>query len=91
MNKLASFPALLLLCVAGCYTEHKIETVHEIKPIHITLDVNLKIDRELEKSFSKQDDLAKDINLDEAEKALREYEARNAPPQTTAPVAKQPK
>jgi len=91
MNKSAALPALLLLCAAGCYTEHKIETVHEIKPIHITLDVNLKIDRELEKSFSKQDDLSKNIDLDEAEKALREYESRNPQPQAAAPAANQTK
>lgn len=36
---------LLLLIVNGCLS---IKTEHEIKPIQITLDINLKIERELE-------------------------------------------
>ena len=40
----------LAVC-AGCYTSHKIESTHEIKPIHITLDVNVKIDRALDDFF----------------------------------------
>lgn len=31
--------------VAGCLS---IKTEHEIKPIHITMDVNLKVQKELE-------------------------------------------
>ena len=41
--------ALLLVSVAsivgGCLS---IKTEHEIKPIHITMDVNLKVQKELE-------------------------------------------
>ena len=40
----------LAVC-AGCYTSHKIESTHEIKPIHITLDVNVKVDRALDDFF----------------------------------------
>ncbi|OGV38649.1 MAG: hypothetical protein A2020_03755 [Lentisphaerae bacterium GWF2_45_14] len=46
---------VLSICT-GCYTSHKIESTHEIKPIHITLDVNVKIDRALDDFF---DDLDK--------------------------------
>ena len=38
-------PALAVLVVSGCLS---IKTEHEIKPIHITLDVNLKVQKELE-------------------------------------------
>ena len=38
-----------LLSAAGCFT---VKTESEIKPIHITMDVNLKVDRELDKAFA---------------------------------------
>ena len=38
-----------LLSAAGCFT---VKTESEIKPIHITMDVNLKVDKELDKAFS---------------------------------------
>lgn len=49
------------LALSGCYTEHKIEaaTTHqvEIKPIHITVDVNIKVDKALDDFFSDIDDV----------------------------------
>jgi hypothetical protein len=47
---------LLLLLAAGCKTKHEISTTSavapiEIKPIHITIDVNLKVDKELNDFF----------------------------------------
>ena len=42
------FPAAAVaLLGAGC-----IRTTHEIKPIHITMDINLKVDRALDDFFS---------------------------------------
>ena len=38
-----------LLSAAGCFT---MKTESEIKPIHITMDVNLKVDKELDKAFA---------------------------------------
>ncbi len=38
--------ALAALVLTGC-----IRTTHEIKPIHITLDINLKVDRALDDFF----------------------------------------
>ena len=38
-----------LLSAAGCFT---VKTESEIKPIHITMDVNLKVDRELDRAFA---------------------------------------
>lgn len=46
----------LTLPLAGCITTtHEVRTQHEIKPIHITVDVNLKIDRELNDFFGDLD------------------------------------
>ena len=42
------FPAAAIaLLGSGC-----IRTTHEIKPIHITMDINLKVDRALDDFFS---------------------------------------
>ena len=38
-----------ILSAAGCFT---VKTESEIKPIHITMDVNLKVDKELDKAFA---------------------------------------
>jgi len=37
--------AALLMLAAGCIS---VKTEHEIKPIQITLDINLKVQKELE-------------------------------------------
>ena len=55
--------ALLAATSAAC-TQHKVEVAPvEVKPIHITIDVNVKIDREIEDYFG---------DLFEQEEALRE-------------------
>lgn len=44
---------LLLPCLlAGCLT---VKTEHKIEPIHITVDVNLKIQKELDNFFADLD------------------------------------
>lgn len=53
MKHLTSFPTpvlatLLLAFGAGCLS---VKTEHEVKPIHITMDVNLKVDKEIDKAF----------------------------------------
>ncbi len=43
--------ALSVLATAGC-TQHKVEVAPvEVKPIHITIDVNVKVDRALDDYF----------------------------------------
>ena len=53
MLKLAAailFAATTIL--AGCQTQHRVEMAPvEVKPIHITIDVNVKIDRALDDFF----------------------------------------
>jgi hypothetical protein len=44
--------AIVILTFAGC-TQHKVEVAPvEVKPIHITIDVNVKVDRALDDYFS---------------------------------------
>jgi hypothetical protein len=43
---------LLMLLGSGCMT---VRTEHRIEPIHITLDVNLKVQRELDDFFGDLD------------------------------------
>jgi len=43
--------AIFFLAVPGC-TQHKVEVAPvEIKPIHITIDVNVKVDKALDNFF----------------------------------------
>ena len=42
--------ATAAICIAGGCIQVKTES--EIKPIHITMDVNLKVDKELDKAFA---------------------------------------
>lgn len=58
---------LLLLATFGC-TKHEIETRSqvevapvEVKPIHITIDVNIRVDRALDNFFSDLDETAQEI------------------------------
>ena len=46
-----------VLCT-GCWTHHEIKTESEIKPVHITIDVNVKVDKALDDYFSDLDDAA---------------------------------
>ena len=41
--------AAAALCTAGCFS---VKTESEIKPIHITMDLNLNIDNKLDKAFA---------------------------------------
>lgn len=64
---LGTLSVLLLLTVLGC-TKHEVETRSqveiapvEVKPIHITIDVNIRVDRALDDFFSDLDESAKEI------------------------------
>jgi hypothetical protein len=48
-----------LLAVGGC-TQHRVEVAPiEVRPIHMTLDINIKIDRELDNFFDFEDSLVR--------------------------------
>ena len=64
---LGTISILLLLLSLGC-TKHQVETKSqvevapvEIKPIHITIDINIKVDKALDDFFSDIDETAKEI------------------------------
>lgn len=49
--------ALVFMTISGC-TSHEVEVKPvEIKPIHITIDVNVKVDRALDDFFGDLDNL----------------------------------
>ena len=49
MMKAQFILAAAAVCAAGCI---QVKTESEIKPIHITMDVNLKVDKDLDKAFA---------------------------------------
>jgi hypothetical protein len=52
----------ILLSVFSACTQHKIEVAPvEIKPIHITIDINVKIDKALDDFFGDIDETADSI------------------------------
>ena len=69
MRKIFVVAGLFLFIVSqGCATQHKVETKSkvevapiEIKPIHITIDLNIKIDRALDDFFGDLDKTAEGI------------------------------
>ena len=63
--------ALTALCATGCIS---VKTESEIKPIHITMDVNLKVDKELEKAFADENP-SKDCGGFKKVKAILERKA----------------
>lgn len=55
--------ALVLLGATAACTRHEVDVKPvEIKPIHITIDVNVKVDRALDDFFSDIDEAAQSEN-----------------------------
>lgn len=54
---------VVLVFMLGCQTQHKVETVHkvEVAPMHITIDINVKVDRALDDFFGDLDEAAEEI------------------------------
>ena len=52
-----------LLVGPGCQTKHQVETVHkvEVAPMHITIDVNVKVDQALDDFFGDLDAVEDEI------------------------------
>jgi len=69
------FVVFSMLCFAflyGCKTEHKVEV--EVKPMHITMDINIRIDRELENFFGSLDEAAKATGGEKTEQVEKKTE-----------------
>jgi len=57
---------LLSGSLTSCATRHEVEVKPvEIKPIHITIDVNVKVDRALDDFFGDIDETAEEIQPSE--------------------------
>ena len=53
----------ILFCVQGCQTSHEVKVAPvEVKPIHITIDVNVKVDKALDDFFGDLDEAEEKIN-----------------------------
>ena len=52
VKKTIIMAGLMILIFFGCTTRHRVEVAPvEVKPIHITIDVNIRIDRALDDFF----------------------------------------
>jgi hypothetical protein len=58
-----SCAAAMVCLVQACQPHYQIDSVHkvEVAPMHITIDVNVKVDRALDDFFSDLDSVADDI------------------------------
>ena len=69
LKKIALPAAAILWAIWGfssCATRHEVEVKPvEIKPIHITIDVNVKVDRALDDFFGDIDETAEEIKQSE--------------------------
>lgn len=66
MRRLLVLP-LLSFVLSGCIqTKHRVETHHSIEPIHITVEVNLKVDQELNDFFGDLDEKSTLIDYEES-------------------------
>lgn len=80
-------PACILwFSLSGCYSSHRIDSTHEIKPveikpIHITIDINVKVDKALDDFFGDID--KKQLKTDPKPEAPSEI------PQAAKPEEKQ--
>ena len=60
-----------LFALSGCHQKYEVDTTHkvqlEVKPMHITIDINLKVDKALDDFFGdidKQDSTLQKTNTD---------------------------
>ncbi len=61
-RKILLLPAAIVWALSSCATRHEVEVKPvEIKPIHITIDVNVKVDRALDDFFGDIDETAEEI------------------------------
>jgi hypothetical protein len=72
-----------MLALAGC-AKHTVDVQPiRVEPIHVTLDVNIRVDRELEEFF----DFEQEINVHPATQPTDEMEVEVSPPAATRPAA----
>ncbi len=68
---LVLFIGFSISILSGC-TRHEVDIKPvEIKPIHITIDVNVKVDRALDDFFGELDQKAAEINKDDNTRKIK--------------------
>ncbi len=56
--------ALFAMSIASCSTQHQVEVKPvEIKPIHITIDVNVRVEKALDDYFDDIDELEDEVDV----------------------------
>jgi hypothetical protein len=60
MRTRTGFAPLLAVLLAGCFSHRVASEPIEIKPIHITMDINLKVQRELDEFFDFEEAAGRD-------------------------------
>lgn len=62
MGKTIFWGLLPLLLLAACSTHHEVQMAPvEVKPIHITIDVNVRVQKDLDNFFSDIDEAAQEL------------------------------
>lgn len=60
---LLTMTVTLLLLLSGCSTRHEVQMAPvEVKPIHITIDVNVRVQKDLEDFFGDIDQAKQKMN-----------------------------
>lgn len=59
--------AVLVMLLTACSTRHQVEIKPmEIKPIHITIDVNVRVEKALDDYFGDIDELEDEMEVDDS-------------------------
>ena len=62
MGKTIFVGAISLFLLAACSTHHEVQMAPvEVKPIHITIDVNVRVQKDLDNFFSDIDEAAQEL------------------------------
>ncbi|MBN2428903.1 MAG: hypothetical protein JXK94_11260 [Deltaproteobacteria bacterium] len=62
MGKTIIVGLMPLLLLAACSTHHEVQMAPvEVKPIHITIDVNVRVQKDLDNFFGDIDEAAQDL------------------------------
>ena len=62
MGKTVFFGLLPLLVLTACSTHHEVQMAPvEVKPIHITIDVNVRVQKDLDNFFNDIDEAAQEL------------------------------
>ncbi|OQY57786.1 MAG: hypothetical protein B6245_15230 [Desulfobacteraceae bacterium 4572_88] len=65
-NTMIILGATCVILMSACQTRHQVELAPvEVKPIHITIDVNVRVDRALDDFFGEIDEADEKVSANE--------------------------